>query len=174
MIRCTTARVLSSLCPASCPRVGTNLIPHPNRPSAWLTGDFHVDKQDILPAVFPGMDVTPHSIPASHPGLRLSVTDGHNALPQGYPQSGNRHVKTLQKGPKGPLTESDGPGEASIGVRVAVYWEQERRSFAGTVRCPRVAQPVSSAGSPRHVGASGGGRASVIYALSRGAPPTGR
>jgi len=28
---------------------------------------------------------------------------------------------------------SDGPGEAGIGVRVAVYWEAERKTFAGVV-----------------------------------------
>jgi len=28
-----------------------------------------------------------------------------------------------------------GPGEAGVGLRVAVYWVEERRTFSGTVWC---------------------------------------
>lgn len=94
------------------------------RPSAWLTGDFHVDEKDTLPE-FPWA-----SSASAQPSLKLSLDEAGAA---------SRHRLNHRPPLQGKKREErrasfdNGPGYEGVGVRVAIYWVEERRSFAGTV-----------------------------------------
>lgn len=89
------------------------------RPSAWLTGDFHVDEKDTLPE-FPWNSQSSLKLPLDESG---GSTQRLNQRPTG----GGRKREERR------ASYDSGPGYEGVGVRVAIYWVEERRSFAGTV-----------------------------------------
>lgn len=94
------------------------------RPSAWLTGDFHVDEKDTLPE-FPWKPSLPN--PAS---LKLPVEEPSSV--RGYrPSAGERSGGGMKR--KRESRDEYGPGTEGVGVRVAIFWPEERRTYAGTV-----------------------------------------